>query len=752
MNLKLNTFVLMMLMLLGVCSCGGGSSSSSGGQSGSSVALAPEKPQNVSVTTNSGQAFLKWQKAQRADSYAIYKLDSKIENLSDAILVNDSVTGNSYTVNNLEDGVVYFFVVVASNDTGSSQASDNAAALVASINQENKFSASINPNVFVVTRNSVEEFYESILVSTPSKIKFDGLVADFTVDDILLVPSDDPEFPSIFSKVIHVDEVNGNTELQVEAAGLSEVFSSLEAEGAFPLDLGGISATSMGKGAGIYKASNAPEKLINQCGTQRSYIVALRLGNKLSGCLSMDAKLEFDVSVDQVGNVEWRSLVTFDTDTNIEVTTEGGSDFSLSQDLFPEFVSLPPVVVGLLAFENQINFRLGGDFSGDSNIELGFDSAGRASAGLVFDNGQWSPISDASPSYQFHPPEFYENYTGGLFAGPRFQNFLFGLAGPDVSVFSGVNYSGGAHPWGSQFDSNYFMDANIDLAFNSEIIDVIKFLSNLLQLPEGQVRDYFYYGVELVDAEIFSDINYSSGGGSSSSVGSGNGGSGNNSSAGSDSNGEMSSVSSSSSSSVSSSSSISSSSSSTSSSGSVSSGGESSSSEASSDSSVPMSTSSSSSSVASVGGGAVPPAPETCSSNAITSGLPSVLADFGENTNFVGIDVPNDQSILSQQFIAPVESGRAGLVLFHPRRTSFGAYIRVWVSECAGGPSLPSSSSLECLQGGNSAQLRWVTGASRFTCGFNPGESYYLNVQIYSNGDSCPPGGSCQFEVQHISN
>lgn len=516
-------------MCLGICvatslivSCGGGGGSSSapssgGGQSSSAQATAPAKPGNIDVTVNSTQAALDWTAVANADSYALYQADSAIDGLANAQLVEESITGTSYTVTDLENDNTYFFALVAQNEAGTSPASDNVVALVTSVNADNQFKASIDPKAFVVTPDSVADFHSRVISATPTRIEFDGIVGGFSVGDIIVSPSGDLQYPSIFAEIISIDESSGNSVFEIETAGLADAFSSLEAEASYTLDLTALPVANNQKGqvklGKVYKTEKAPQKLTAACGTHRAFVADITLANRISGCMALDARLDFEVSVQPGQDLRWKTEFVFDTNTNLETLGETRASYSTTQNLYSENIQLPPLVVGLLAFENTFNISMGGRFVGDSALLTGLDSSGRARAGLMFEQGEWSPIAEASPSYDFYPPEDYDDVSASVFAGPGVQSKLYGLVGPAVLLRSGIDVEGNSYTGRSSFNSDYFMQTDIGLSF-AEGVDAGDILAQLLGITASNDTPYDFSEEELMRARIFEDSKVASGGGS----------------------------------------------------------------------------------------------------------------------------------------------------------------------------------------------------------------------------------------------
>ena len=90
---------------------------------------APDTPQNPSASAGAGEVSVSWSAVSDADTYNLYAAEASGVSSSNYSIKAEAITGNSHTLADLDNGTTYYFVVVANNSEGSSDASDEVSAM-----------------------------------------------------------------------------------------------------------------------------------------------------------------------------------------------------------------------------------------------------------------------------------------------------------------------------------------------------------------------------------------------------------------------------------------------------------------------------------------------------------------------------------------------------------------------------------------------------------------------------------------------
>jgi len=112
-------------------------------------------PENFELTSdadspdNDGKFNLSWTDSAKADKYSVYYYHRNIEELNESLtLIQSDLTSNSYTVENMQNGI-YYYLVVAYNEYG--YAISNCECVFIEIPpDENNNSNEISPNAFII--------------------------------------------------------------------------------------------------------------------------------------------------------------------------------------------------------------------------------------------------------------------------------------------------------------------------------------------------------------------------------------------------------------------------------------------------------------------------------------------------------------------------------------------------------------------------------------------------------------------------
>ncbi len=143
----------------------------------------------------------------------------------------------------------------------------------------------------------------------------------------------------------------------------------------------------------------------------------------------------------------------------------------------------PPFPI-VLAPKLEVNVNFEGELSSDitisvtQNVEL--------ISGLLYENGNWSPISDFSNDFQFNEPQLTANAFAKVSVGPRLNLLLYGVAGPyaEINGYSKIEADVNEHPWWSLYGGlEAKLGVNVQVLgrtiadYNKTVIDFEKLLA-----------------------------------------------------------------------------------------------------------------------------------------------------------------------------------------------------------------------------------------------------------------------------------
>jgi len=93
------------------------------------------------------------------------------------------------------------------------------------------------------------------------------------------------------------------------------------------------------------------------------------------------------------------------------------------------FVGWIPVV-----FTPYLTFNIGVDGNVYAAIEAKIEQNAELTAGLIFNNGSWTPYSNFSHDFGFQPPTFSAGANVKGYVGPKLEIFIYGIVGPNANL------------------------------------------------------------------------------------------------------------------------------------------------------------------------------------------------------------------------------------------------------------------------------------------------------------------------------
>jgi hypothetical protein len=260
-------------------------------------------------------------------------------------------------------------------------------------------------------------------------------------------------------KVVSVTEVGGEVILDTEDATLEDAIEdgSLHVSGV--LKPGNLQGATLPRGVTLVVVPELEDEFFLEIedvvlydddgdpGTTDDQITA-------DGSIRLKTGFDFDLEV-RDSHLEELSFVADATDpADLEIKCEVELDSAEAEIAFPLGHPAPITVwIGWfpIVFVPELTLRVGAEGDVHVGIRTSVTQEARMVAGLEYDAGGWSPISEFSNGFQFNPPELYAGMNLKGYAGPRLSLLLYGLEGPyaQVDAYLELEADLGQAPWWS---------------------------------------------------------------------------------------------------------------------------------------------------------------------------------------------------------------------------------------------------------------------------------------------------------------
>jgi hypothetical protein len=210
---------------------------------------------------------------------------------------------------------------------------------------------------------------------------------------------------------------------------------------------------------------------------------------KTSGGISLEPSFNFDLVVD-----DWKLKKLTFTNTTVEraeleieakiTVAEIEKEVELAKYTFTPITvmvgSVPVVITPVLT----VSVGLNGEVS--VGITTGASQEAQFTAGLRYDNGKWSPVSDFSNDFGFTPPSPLTEAIFKTYAGQQLDLLLYGVVGPcgEINAYLELNADVFDDPWWKLYgglEGNIGVNVDVlghEIADHSEtVIDYRKLLA-----------------------------------------------------------------------------------------------------------------------------------------------------------------------------------------------------------------------------------------------------------------------------------
>jgi hypothetical protein len=150
-----------------------------------------------------------------------------------------------------------------------------------------------------------------------------------------------------------------------------------------------------------------------------------------------------------------RATGTVTATAALAVSAQAGASCTLKQTDLGPAITIPDVVIDVgspIVVTPKLSFTIDGNGSVSGDVTAELKATVTATAGIQYTNangGQFSPVISHSVSYGYQPPSVTAEADLGVTIGPELDLLLYGIAGPEVSVDSVLNFNANtaATPW-----------------------------------------------------------------------------------------------------------------------------------------------------------------------------------------------------------------------------------------------------------------------------------------------------------------
>ncbi|MBI5638885.1 MAG: SUMF1/EgtB/PvdO family nonheme iron enzyme [Nitrospirae bacterium] len=211
----------------------------------------------------------------------------------------------------------------------------------------------------------------------------------------------------------------------------------------------------------------------------------------INGSLSFSLNILFEADIEwfKLKKLQFKNIVT--EDLNIEVSSKVEVPV-LEKKLQLAKYRFAPIQVGPVTLVPELSLVAGLEGNVTIGVTSGVTQTATLTTGVMYSNGDWSPIADFSNEFDFIPPTLEDSLQVKAYAGGELALLLYGLAGPygningslrlDVDVFD--------QPWWKLY-GGLFSDVGIKVDvlgreiadFSATVINYEKLLAQAAATP-----------------------------------------------------------------------------------------------------------------------------------------------------------------------------------------------------------------------------------------------------------------------------
>ncbi len=220
-------------------------------------------------------------------------------------------------------------------------------------------------------------------------------------------------------------------------------------------------------------------------------------------------KLKFENKINEAVNLELIGECSMpDINKTIKI-----AEYNFTPFVAAWIPTTPPFPI-VLAPELEVNVNFEGNLS--STIIISVNQNAELTSGLLYENGNWSPISDFSNNFQFNEPQLTANAFAKVSGGPRLNLLLYGVAGPyaEINGYAKIEADVNKYPWWSLYGGlEAKLGVNVQVLghtiadYNKTVIDFEKVLAeaggDFLQMEENSKGEIVFVSLRDGNPEIY---------------------------------------------------------------------------------------------------------------------------------------------------------------------------------------------------------------------------------------------------------
>lgn len=152
---------------------------------------------------------------------------------------------------------------------------------------------------------------------------------------------------------------------------------------------------------------------------------------RANGGLSFTYDFDFELEIDEWELVSLTFTNTVEEDSALEVTVGDSLQFSEEAQIAEFDLPLLTIWIGFpVIIDPELEVNVGVDGEVNASVTTGVTQEANFTAGLDYNDGVWSPISDLTNGFEYNEPSISAGATVEAYMGPQLNLLLYGLAGP----------------------------------------------------------------------------------------------------------------------------------------------------------------------------------------------------------------------------------------------------------------------------------------------------------------------------------
>lgn len=268
-------------------------------------------------------------------------------------------------------------------------------------------------------------------------------VSTLTVNDVIVAgPSTNAPY-GLLRKVISID---GTTVTTVQAT-LEEAFEDLRFSFEKELELEDLeSAPRCAEGVTFNQTRSDDDfsytinKVLYEEGSEKIEVTG-------SIIIEPSFYFEVDISMMSIQKLVFKSTSEVTSSLAINCSKEF---YNINQNIEIARMPFAPIVVNGVVLYPILTVDVGGNVSVSASVEVSAKQVTELTAGMKYENGNWSDISSINATFPEHlNPDVQVNVSAKAYTGPQLNLLLYGVAGPyiDANLFVEGTVSLTENPW-----------------------------------------------------------------------------------------------------------------------------------------------------------------------------------------------------------------------------------------------------------------------------------------------------------------